>query len=407
MLAYRLLIILLAPFILTHLLWKSLRLGQSRFLLQRLGFGINHIPQGCLWFHCASVGETNTVMPLIRALHKQNPAQNILITTNTVTGAEIVAKQNQSWLFHAYLPMDWMSTVKRFFNQTRPAGLYIMETELWPNLVAIAHQRQIPASIINGRLSKKTTHTKQWVRSVYRQTLACLEHIYVRSEKDRELYVKLGASEEQLTVLGNLKFTPPGSQNIKPQSATSRDYVVLASSHENEELQITQRWKQLGRKELLVIAPRHPERSEAILKQLNNVYDTASIAVRSRNDSINEQTHIYLLDTVGELMNWFPAAKLVIMAGSFIHRGGHNILEPAHLGKAVIFGPHMESFVDESEVLLANQAAIQVSCIDELKAVLGQLLSNSDVIEHLEEKTAEAIAPFANVVDAYTAAITQ
>ena len=397
MFLYRLLTIIFSPLILNHLLWKSLRFKQSHFLLQRLGFGLSHIPQQCLWFHCASVGETNTVLSLIYELRKRNPSQNFLITTNTTTGAEIVARQQQAWLFHAYLPMDWVNTTRRFVNHVEPLALYIIETELWPNLVDTFHKQQIPVTIINGRLSRKTTATNRWIKSVYKRTLEHIEHVYVRSEIDRDLYIQLGADQDKVSILGNLKFIPPNIDNINPQKTTHRDYIVVASSHEGEELKITECWNRLNRKELLVIAPRHPERSEQIIKQLagNNV------AVRSKNDPIAEDTQIYLLDTVGELTGWFADAKLIVMAGSFIHRGGHNILEPAHFGKAIIFGPHMESFADEVEILLSGDAALQASSIDDLKNLLPTLLDATAAREQLQTNATKVVEPFVTILSDY------
>ena len=397
MFLYRLLTIFFSLLILNHLLWKSLRFKQSRFLLQRLGFSLSHIPQQCLWFHCASVGETNTALSLIYELHKRNPSQNFLITTNTTTGAEIVARQQQAWLFHAYLPMDWVNTTRRFVNHVKPLALYIIETELWPNLVDTFHKQHIPVTIINGRLSRKTTETNWWIKSVYKRTLKLIEHIYVRSEIDRELYIQLGADQDKVSILGNLKFIPPNIDNIKPQEITHRDYIVVASSHEGEELKITECWNQLNRKELLVITPRHPERSEQIIKQLagNN------IAVRSKNDPITEDTQIYLLDTVGELTSWFADAKLIVIAGSFIHRGGHNILEPAHFGKAIIFGPHMESFADEVEILLSGDAALQASSIDDLKNLLPTLLDATAAREQLQTNATKVVEPFVTILSDY------
>lgn len=403
MFLYRLLTVVLSLLIFNHLLWKSIRLKQSRFLIERIGFGLTHIPQHCVWFHCASVGETQTALSLIYELHERNPALQFLITTNTTTGAEIVAKQQQAWLFHAYLPMDWVSTTKRFVNKIKPTALYIIETELWPNLIHSFHRQNIPVTIINGRLSKKTTTANRWIKSVYKTTLGLLEHIYVRSEVDRELYITLGADENNVSVLGNLKFTPPNINNITAQRATKREYVVVASTHEDEELQITEHWNALNRNELLVIAPRHPNRSEQIINQLAG----NQVAVRSKHDLITEHTRIYLLDTVGELTSWFADAKLIIMAGSFIHRGGHNILEPAHFGKAILFGPHMESFIDEVEVLLSNDAALQASSIDDLTKILPTVLDSVAAREELQTNATKAVAPFANIIANYADVIEQ
>ena len=409
MLAYRLLIILLSPLILGHLLIKSQRFNQPQFFWQRLGFGLNHIPESCTWFHCASVGETNAVLPLVQELHRRNNARCFLITTNTITGAEIVARQKQSWLLHSYLPMDWVSTTKRFIKHVKPVSLTIVETELWPNLIDVCHQRRVPVTIINGRLSKKTTLTNKWIRSVYKRTLELVKNIYVRSELDRDLYIELGAANDSVSLLGNLKYIPPNSMRVSPQEHTPRDYIVIASTHEGEELKIAKVWDKLHRSELLVIAPRHPDRSSQIIKQLETVVGNVDkyVAVRSKNDAINRETKIYILDSVGELTSWYSAAKLIVMAGSFIHRGGHNILEPAHFGKAIIVGPHMENFVDENKLLLDNDAAVQVFSTRELEITIPRLLDNETERKKLEQNALKAVKPFSNVIADYADVINQ
>ena len=408
MFAYRLLISVFSPAILAHLLWKSFRLGQPRFLLQRLGFHLQHIPQNCLWFHCASVGETNTILPLLIELHQRHPNMEFLITTNTTTGAEIVQRQNLPWLHHAFLPMDWCLTTLAFLRKLKPRALYLVETELWPNLIVLCNDNNISVNIINGRLSNKTTGANNWVRSVYKNILSKVEKIYVRSEVDQNNYLNLGASNKQVSILGNLKFIPPASINAESQKMTSRDYVLVASTHNEEEFHITKAWNTLNRNELLVIAPRHPERRDSIIKQLKQTgLDSNTIALRSQNDGINEQTRVYLLDTIGELMQWFAQARLIIMAGSFIHRGGHNILEPAHFGKAIIFGPHMESFVDESELLTSKAAAVQVQSFDELGSAIAKLLDNESERNQLEENVKQTLQPFASIVTDYADVIDQ
>lgn len=403
MILYRLLIVILSPLIFAHLLWKSIRLKQPRFLLQRLGLKLQHIPQNCLWFHCASVGEVNTILPLLHELHQRHPEQPFLITTNTTTGAEIVARQNLLWLHHTFLPMDWRLTTLSFIRQLQPSALYLVETELWPNLIVLCSDNGVAVNIINGRLSVKTTGANSWVRSVYQQVLSQVNHIYVRSQTDQDNYLRLGASREQVSILGNLKFIPPASVNAASQTLTQRDYVLVASSHHDEEYQIASVWNQLKRNELLVIAPRHPERREHIIKQLKQIagIDANTLALRSNHDPVTEQTRIYLLDTVGELMQWFAPAKLIIMAGSFSHRGGHNLLEPAHFGKAIIFGPHMESFVDESQLLLAHNAAVQVQSFEALGDVINELLDNENARLQLETNVKQTLQPFARIVNDY------
>jgi 3-deoxy-D-manno-octulosonic-acid transferase len=398
MFLYRLLNFLLIPLTFSYICWKAVRHKQLRYLKQRLGVGLGAIPKNCLWLHCASVGEVNTALPLLHELHQRNPQQNFLITTNTPTGAEIVARQQKPYLLHAYLPFDWMLSVTLFVTAVKPTALYVLETELWPNLFSVCHSRKIPVVIINGRLSPKTTSTYLWVRKVLGQLLLLTDHIYARSEADRAAFIKLGADSNKVSLIGNLKYSPPSSRVIE-KPGVNGEYIVAASTHADEEIKILQCWLKLDRPELLVIAPRHPERREEILKQLHSLTD--SVAVRSRNDEITDTTRVYLLDTVGELNNWFAGARLVIMGGSFIPRGGHNLLEPAHFGKAVIFGPSMENFHEEARLMLGKHAAVQVASVDKLCEQLQHFLVNPQALQSLENNVAEATAGFRHIVDDY------
>lgn len=395
---YRLLNFLLFPLTFSYICWKSVRHGQKRYLKQRLGIGLSGIPKNCFWLHCASVGEVNTALPLLHELHRRKPGRMFLVTTNTPTGAEIVLRQQQPWLFHAYLPFDWMLSVTLFVSTLRPVALCVLETELWPNLFSVCHSRKVPIVIINGRLSPKTTSTYKWVRKVLGQLLQLTEHIYARSQADHDAFIKLGANKTRVALVGNLKYSPPAVETVAPPQ-TEREYLVAASTHFDEEIHILRCWMQLERQELLVIAPRHPERGDEILKQLRNV--TRSIAVRSRGESIDDTTRVYLLDTVGELNSWFSRAKLVIMGGSFIPRGGHNLLEPAHFGKAVIFGPSMENFREEAQLMLNMHAAVQVTSFEKLCEQLQHFLINPDALQSLENNVHEAAAGFKHIVADY------
>jgi 3-deoxy-D-manno-octulosonic-acid transferase len=398
MFLYRLLNLLLFPLTFGHVCWKAVRHKQLRYLLQRLGLGLIGIPKHCCWVHCASVGEVNTALPLLQELHRRKPEQNFLITTNTPTGANIVDRQQQPYLYHAYLPFDWLLSVTLFVSSLKPTGLYILETELWPNLFCAAHSSRVPIVIINGRLSPRTTATFGWVRTVLGRLLRLADHIYARSEADQAAFIKLGAHADKVSMLGNLKYSPPALQTVdRPDINT--EYIVAASTHDDEELKILTCWLKLDRHELLVIAPRHPERRDEIVQQLSKLTD--AIALRSRNDAISAAIKVYLLDTVGELNHWFADARLVIMGGSFIPRGGHNLLEPAHFGKAVIFGPSMENFQNEARLMLNQHAAVQVDSIDALCQQLQHFLANQDALQSLENNVAETTAGFRHIVADY------
>ena len=397
---YRILLIVFAPLIIAHTLYKGLRLKSQAYVLQRLGFAFPQLPPHCHWLHCASVGEAITAIPLIDELHKRKPEQTFLITTNTVTGAAVIQRQmtSRDFLYHAFMPIDWRSAITRFLKHAQPERLTIVETELWPHLIAVSKQRGLPINIVNGRLSARTTIRNRWVRSVYASTLAHIDNIFARNTTDASAFIQLGAARDKVSVLGNLKYAPP-SLNVEEQKTTARPYVIIASTHEDEELQIARHWQTLQRKELLVIAPRHPERGDAIVQQLQTL--TPKIARRSHDQQVNAATVIYLLDTVGELMSWLGSAKLIVMGGSFVAVGGHNILEAAHFGKGVLFGPHMENFSEESAYLLQQGAAIQCASFHALQQEMKRLLSDSVELHSLNHNAIDAMRPFASVVNDY------
>jgi len=387
MLLYRLLTIVLSPLILAHILWKSVSNREARYFWQRLGFGYSKLPKNCTWFHCASVGEVNTLLPLLKNLHEKNEQLNFIITSNTITGGKIVAQQKLSYLYHSYLPFDWSFGINRFIDSIKPAALFVVETEIWPNLFRLCHRRRIAIHIINARLSSKTTSAKPWVKSLLSASLSKVSTISARSEQDARAYESLGADNSKIKTVGNLKFTTAlnlGQASEKTAFSLQRGYVLVASTHDDEEVQIYQRWKRLDRDELLIIVPRHPERGPAITKKLG----CQNIAIRSKEQPITDDTEVYLLDTVGELKDYFCNARLVIMGGSFVPVGGHNILEPASYNRAIVTGPFMENFREELALMLDKDAIIQVSSLDELQQQLAMLLDDADRLQQIQENTA-------------------
>ncbi len=387
MLLYRLLIIILSPVILGHIIWKAVSNKHSRYFWQRLGFGYSKLPKRCLWFHCASVGEVNTLLPLLKNLHSKNDQLNFIITTNTITGAKIIRQQNLDYLFHGYLPFDWVFSINRFIKTANPTTLYILETEIWPNLFDLCFNNGIAIHILNARLSSKTTTTKPWVKSLLKTALSKVDTIAARTDQDADEFVRLGADKNKISTAGNLKFTTALIDHRSTEDnnfSINRDYVLVASTHDDEEFQIYTIWKKLNRKELLIIAPRHPERAASIVKKL----DCDKLSIRSKKQPVTDETRVFLLDTVGELKNYFKYAKLVIMGGSFTPIGGHNILEPASYNRAVITGPYMENFKQELALMLEKEAIIQLSSIDELEQQLSKLLNDETYREGLQTNTA-------------------
>jgi len=404
---YRLLTILFSPVLLAYIFWLALKNKSSRYLWQRLGFNYSDMPTGCRWFHCASVGEVNTLLPLLKNIHQHDPQAKFIITTNTVTGAGRIKQLGLDYLLHSYLPFDWLYAIKCFLFSTQPTALYVMETELWPNLFTVCHRQNIPVIIINARLSSKTTNANGWIKSLLKYTLSHVSAIHARSENDAQLFKELGANDEQITTTGNLKLSTAINTDKDSTPAIDlheRDYVLIASTHSDEEKQIHAIWQQLGRDELLIIAPRHPERADSIIKELK----CKNLAQRSKNEAITKQTEVFLLDSIGELNALFNDAVVVVMGGSFVSVGGHNILEPANCNRAIITGPYMENFSEELKLMQDNDAIIQISedkPYVELKDRLSRLLEDTSFRSDLENNTRGLSLNAKQVLDDYTTLI--
>ena len=399
MLAYAALTFALSPVIFGHITWLSIKNRQSRYFWQRLGFKYSELPKESLWFHCASVGEVNTTLPLLKNIYKKNNQLTIIITTNTITGAQIVAQQQLDFLYHCYLPFDWKFCINRFLRIVRPKSIYIVETEIWPNLFSCCFKMNKPVSLINARLSKKTTTANRWIKSLLTQSLAKTKAIYARSKKDKSAFLELGAPQQITSVEGNLKLTTILNNTAQATSGLiDREYVLFVSTHKDEELLLYNTWKSLNRDELLIIVPRHPQRSASIIKQLN----IKDIAIRSKNNAVTKKTEVYLLDTVGELKNYFPNAKLVVMGGSFVPIGGHNILEPASFHKAIITGPYMDNFTEELKMMQESNAIVQTASQSELTIVMQKALDEKPFRDSLIENTQNITSDIEHVLEKYT-----
>lgn len=313
--SYRLLIHLFLPFIFIYTAKIAFRYRSLRYFLQRLGFLYPAVNKNRVWIHCASVGEVNTAMPLIKLLLENHPDQEILITTVTPTGAEIVARNKLAGLVHCYLPVDLYFCVNRFMKKIKPGLALILETELWPELYYQCNRQNAAITIINARLSKRTLQANNWMKNQYQSALSLVDRVLARSEDDKKGFIQLGCTVEKIEVLGNLKFAH--ESNLAPveiDNFTLRPFVLLASSHNDEEMQFARMWQSIdSRNRLLVIAPRHPERGPGIANELQGL--GLNIALRSRQDVITDDTEVYVADTLGELTGFMAMAELVFMGG--------------------------------------------------------------------------------------------
>jgi 3-deoxy-D-manno-octulosonic-acid transferase len=348
--------------------------------------------------HCASVGEVLAAAPLIKALQKQHPQLNILITCNTPTGREQIINQFKNTVACSYLPMDFAFSTARFLKRINPQALCILETELWPNLMAISHKKNIPVLVLNARLSEKS---QQGYQKVAKLTLIIMRSITVlasHNKKDAERFIELGLPPSKSHVTGSIKFdiSPSNEQlasvaNLKAQYETQERFVwVAGSTHPLEHEMILNAHQQLLKKHpnsLLVIAPRHPEQFDKVANTL--AQSPLSFSRRSNDNYQKEQ--VLLADTLGELQCLYGAGNVSYVGGSLIRRGGHNPLEAAAFSVGVITGPHTYNFDHIYPEIIKLKGAVAVENTDELATQLINLSQNTKACQTLGNKAQQCV----------------
>ena len=414
---YRSLLWLLFPAIAVGTVAIALRDGSMRYLKQRLGrFHSTSITPKPLWIHCASVGETNTALPFIETWLKHHPNDRFVLTTNTITASKILKlrtpKSMENKIRHYYLPLDYPSFCRHFLNTVTPCCALIMETEIWLNLFLACHHANIPLFIINARLSQRTLNNAKRFKFYYRQSLALVEKIFSRSEKDAVAFSKLGAATEKVEVVGNLKFankiTDETDETLLELKATlaKKRYILAASTHANEEIQIAETWQKAMQTNsyntnthLLLIAPRHPHRGHAIAQRLRHL--GFSTQLRSHTSALQEKTSVYIADTIGELPTLIRHADLVFTGGSLVPIGGHNVLEAAQLGTPQVVGPYTDNFSEEINALKLTGGLIEVADTDALEKVFVASLNKDPTHAEIAKKALTLMQQYENIASVY------
>lgn len=402
LLHYQGILLFLFPVLVIYTIFQSIKFKNLDYCLQRLGMIHKPDKPVDIWLHAASMGEVNAALPLLNAIHRKYPEKRFLLTTTTPTGAQLVKQKALSNVIHQFLPIDYWFMIASLVNKFQPKCALVIETELWPNLFRYCASKNIPVCTVNGRLSRKTMETGGWIRDLYKTTLQFSSKVLTRSDNDSKAYIALGAVPEIVSTVGNIKFSANLSTPKEKRSTPGYKYILAASTRPNEELIIAKAWQQVkpaGCSHLLVFAPRHPQRTNEIIKQLEPL--NLSIAMHSRKDVVTDSTDIYLVDTLGELVDFMADADAVFVGGSLVPIGGHNILEPAALGKIVLFGPHMENFASEAEQLLNCNAALQVEDSQQLAEKLADIIINPGKYSELGSNAKRLIERNKDTADRY------
>ncbi|MFH0855940.1 MAG: 3-deoxy-D-manno-octulosonic acid transferase [Candidatus Omnitrophota bacterium] len=369
-----------------------------------------------VWIHAVSLGEAASVRILAQELRKVYPGKRFVFSTVTSTGNKIAASMANAGDLVIYLPLDFSFTVKSVIDKINPSLFVIVETEIWPNLISRLYKKGVPVVTVNGRISDISFQGYFAARFLIKPILGKIRLFCAQTEIDAERLRRLGVSAEKITVTGNLKFDKsdyadscagqPGisreqqgraSCRLKMGLASQDRLLVAGSTHSGEEEILLSAYKNLL-KEFpglrLLIAPRHPERAvgleKAVFKKGFCALRISRLNQQSGNPE-NPQT-VFILDTVGILMDFYAAADIVFVGGSLIKKGGHNILEPASLGKPVIFGPHMFNFRDIAGIFLKNNAALRIETQEGLEAAVRELLKDGYKAGQLTRNASMVIA---------------
>lgn len=352
---------------------------------ERLGFITVEGDRPRLWLHAASVGEVVTAAPLIRSLLDDHPDHDLIVTTMTATGAERVRQTFGERVSHHFLPLDFPISARRFIARLKPRLAVIAETELWPNLLAACRRRGVPVVVANGRLSGGAFRLYQRFGALSRGMLETVAWIGAKSSLDAERFVSLGAPATRVTVTGALKFdlavdgeTVAASRRLRA-SWGARPVWIAGSTHPGEDEQALIAHAALRRRfpdALLILVPRHPQRFDAVDAICRERGE--SVVRLSAQRPVTAETTVLLGDTMGDLMRLYGCADVAFVGGSLEPIGGHNLLEPAALGVAVVSGPYLDNLREIADTLAASEARLEVADGGELGATLISLFEDDD-----------------------------
>src|ERR1700735_42722 len=347
-----------------------------------------------VWLHGASVGEAAVLLPFVERITRMGATA--LVTTTTVTSANMLAKRLPPGALHQYAPLDSPLFVRRFVRHWRPHVALVAESELWPNMIVELKRSGSRLAMVNGRISERSYRRWRKAPRFIAALLTAFDVCLARSEADYERLTALGAPS--VLVAGDIKFdarTLPADQRELAELAgltSGRQMWIAASTHEGEEMIAAAAHKRLGQgfpDALTLIAPRHPERGEAIQRQLEE--QGLSCALRSRGETINPGTAVYICDTIGELGLFYRLAGVVFVGKSFVSSGGQNPIEPAKLARAILHGPQVANFADVYALLDSAGGAALVHDAPELAQALGALFADGARLRAMARAAAQVV----------------
>ena len=372
---------LLLPFAFVYLLWRARR--QPEYLQhwgERLGAAPRLAGRPVIWVHAVSVGETRAAAPLIQALRARHPDHTLLLTHTTPTGRATGATLFGGQVIQAYLPYDLPWCVRRFLDRTAPRLGVILETEVWPNLLAACERRRVPVYLVNARLSERSARGYARLRALTRASLARFRGVAAQTVSDAERLERLGAQAP--VVAGNLKFDVPPPADTERRVAElraaygARFVFLAASTREGEEGLLLDALATLDLPNLLlVIVPRHPQRFEAVAHLVEA--RGLPLSRRSEGRAVAPGVSVFLGDSMGEMAAYYAASDVAYVGGSLLPHGGQNLIEAAAAGVPALIGPHTWNFAEAAERAVVCGAALRVEDVGQLVERLKALYADA------------------------------
>lgn len=394
-LLYSALLYVLFPVVLLRMLWRSRMVpAYRRRLAERFGcieLG-NDLQRQLLWVHAVSVGEVHAALPVVEQLLTLYAGYDVLVTTTTPTGSQLLRARLGDRVQHAYAPWDLPGSVQRFLRRARPSLLLLIETELWPNWLHYCRECECPVVLANARMSERSRDRYARFASFSFPLFTQLQHVACQSAADCEHFRSLGVSQQALTIMGSLKYEAvideamrDGAEELRSILQTDKRFVVIAAStHAGEEeavLRAFQRLREVEPCSLLLLVPRHPERFDRVQRLC--LHEGWRVQRRSVGAAPGVGVDILLCDTMGELSTLYGAASLAFVGGSLTRHGGHNPLEAAAWGVPIICGPHLFNFAAIAQELLEAGALLTAEDPEQLAGCIVQLAQDSQQRERM------------------------
>ena len=334
-----------------------------------------------IWVHAVSVGEVLAVIPFIDALKMKFPGHRLVLSTVTPTGFELAREKLKGRVTVIPAPLDLSWIVRKYVKTIQPKIYIATETEIWPNLYTALHAAKVPIALINGRISERSFPKYKLVKFLLRGIFDCVDLFLMQSQTDADRIIALGADEERVRLVGNIKFDQmffDENAAVKYDGFGRQDFFLAGSTHPGEEKIVLDLHKKLSAEFpaiRLIIAPRHIERVDEVLKIIEAQRFRPLKFSQLKNEDIGAQD-VVLVDTIGDLRSLYGCARIVFIGKTLMVGGGQNMIEPAAFGRPVVVGPLTQNFQDVMQTLLNERAIVQVRSADELYPAVAGLLKN-------------------------------